>query len=113
MRTAHTARYGEQSTAKVISAWARKSSSGTTTYEIQLHEDGVLSCNCPAWVLRKTRDCKHVKELVYVAGEIMSGRRNPIWEQEEHVSSFTPPPLSRKASQKMGVGRLIERVEEE
>ncbi len=112
-----TARYGEQSTAKVISAWARKSSKGTTTYEILLHSDGILTCNCPGWVQRSTRDCKHVKELVYVAGEILSSRRSPIFEKEEYAPSyqggerFVPKP-AKPVKPAVGVGRLIEREDE-
>ncbi len=74
------ARYGEMSTAEVISAWPYKSSKGTTTYEIQLHSDGLLTCNCPGWVNRKSRDCHHVKEKVFESQQILDGKKPRVFD---------------------------------
>jgi hypothetical protein len=74
------ATYGKMSKEKVISAWPFLSSAGTTTYETQLHEDGVLTCNCPGWVrhvVNGKRACKHVREVFSVASLIMDGVRQP------------------------------------
>jgi|GEM_PF-5186321 len=73
------ARVGESSNRKVISAWPFKSSQGTTTYETVLHEDGILTCNCPGWtraVNKETglRGCKHVKQMVSRAQLILDGK---------------------------------------
>lgn len=101
------AKYGRQSTAKVISAWPFKSSSGTTTYETQLHEDGVLTCSCPGWVNRAVRECRHVKEKLYEASEIVSGRRNPVFQQDTYAPSWEN--TKNPTIPRVGAGRLIER----
>ena len=56
------ARYGEQSKNPVLKIWTRGSASNPDKppYEIQLHNDGILTCNCRGWVNRASRDCRHV-----------------------------------------------------
>ena len=86
MRTIAT--YGEPSTVRVISAWPFDSSKGTTTYETQLHADGILTCNCPGWCShldKKTgkRSCRHVKEKIYDAQKILDGKIAPIFERKD------------------------------
>lgn len=34
----------------VLAAIASKSSTGTVTYETQVHDDGTTTCDCPGWV---------------------------------------------------------------
>ena len=108
------ARYGEPSREKVISAWAFPSSAGTTIYEIQLHEDGILTCNCPGWVIlrmgKDKRECKHVKEVLYEAQQILDGVR------PRNISGPVPLnpgiTLGKKSKTKTiptGTGRVIER----
>jgi|GEM_PF-6471043 len=103
------ASYGVQSTAKVISAWPRLSSKGTTTYEIQLHADGVLTCNCPGWVTRRTRDCKHVKDLLFKAQSIIRGDAPAEFE---HTTLYVPKTKTQilPANKR---GRFIQVMEEE
>jgi hypothetical protein len=87
-----TATYGEPSTAKVISAWGTRSSSGTTKYETQLHSDGMMTCNCPGWCMKKKdkhtgeplpRVCGHIKDHLYGAHDIMAGRSAPEYIDED------------------------------
>lgn len=102
------AKFGSQSKSKVIAAWAFKSSAGTTVYETQLHEDGILTCNCPGWVrhVKKLtngetfRSCTHVRQKLYEASEIMKNESYRILE----------PTISSKKEER--IGRLIEQEED-
>ncbi len=121
------ARYGGPSSENVISAWPFSSSSSTTTYETQLHEDGVLTCNCPGWV-RATkklnysiraklpfkcdladgstfRSCKHVQEKVFEAQQILDGTRKPIFKRMDGTHS-TPSVVIKE------VPKIVERIVE-
>jgi hypothetical protein len=84
---------GSQSREKVISAWPFKSSAGTTTYETQLHSDGVITCNCPGWVRHVKpdlrRECKHCREVKYEATQILQGRQKPIFKNDQNVQYKT------------------------
>lgn len=93
-----TACYGFQSKEEIISAWPFSSSSGTTVYEVQLHSDGVLTCNCPGWVNHPSRACKHVKEKLEEAELIFTSKKPPVFEK------FKP---SFKESKEKRLGRLI------
>lgn len=87
----------------VIYAWAEPSSHGTTTYEILLHADGSLSCNCPGWVFQrpgKPRGCKHTKAYTsearrlhhrYLAGEPLPSRT----ARSTHPPPSPPSQVSR------------------
>lgn len=35
------------------------------SYTVKMRDDGVLTCNCPAWIynIRRDRTCKHVDEV--------------------------------------------------
>jgi hypothetical protein len=77
---------------RVISAWSNKSSSGNTTYETQLHEDGLLTCDCPGWCIQKKdkrtglpkpRSCKHTVPLANLAREIKSGRHPKVFQSNK------------------------------
>ena len=103
------ARYGEQSVAKVISAWPFRSSSGTTTYETQLHNDGILTCNCPGWVQRRSRDCKHVKEKVDEAQQILDGRKSPVFERMDGTQ-IKPQVVVREVIKE--VPKIVEKIVE-
>jgi len=105
------AKYGLQSTEKVISAWPFASSSGTTTYETQLHADGVLSCNCPGWVQRKSRDCKHVKWFLHDAQEILDGKQKPIFVRQDGKHSH-PQVIIKEVIKEVPkiVEKIVERV---
>lgn len=50
----------------ILYAWPARSSQGTTTYEVLLHRDGRMSCNCPGWVYGAKRAsgriCRHIRE---------------------------------------------------
>lgn len=102
------ATYGTQSRERIIAAWPRLSSAGTTTYEIQLHSDGVLTCDCPGWVRRATRDCKHVKELKAEATRVLRGQsaprfpattsRTPITNMHEIRRNLNTSELSKRTS---------------
>lgn len=109
------ATYGKPSKAKVISAWPFLSSAGTTTYETQLHEDGVLTCNCPGWVrhvLNGQRGCKHVRGILPIASEIMSSLRKPEFIKSESVVSPKPKVESfpRKDVEEIRSSRRLLRV---
>ena len=59
------ASYGKMSRLPVLHAWKRESKSNPSkSYVVQLHQDGVLTCNCKGWINRASRDCAHVKELL-------------------------------------------------
>ncbi len=63
------ATFGEQSTNRTITQWHRASQSNPSArpYEIQLHDDGILTCNCRGWTNKKDgqpRSCRHVRELL-------------------------------------------------
>lgn len=103
------ARYGEQSRERVISAWPFKSSSGTTIYEVQLHSDGILSCNCPGWVVRRTRDCTHVKRKVSEAQLILDGKKSPVFEKMDG-SQITPQIIVKEVVKE--VPKIVEKVVE-
>jgi hypothetical protein len=76
---------------KVISAWAFNSSAGTTVYEVQLHEDGNLTCNCPAWIFnKKNRNCKHTNSLVGTAEKIIKKQTEPIWQGKDVEKKVNP-----------------------
>jgi iron only hydrogenase large subunit-like protein len=109
---------GTQSRAKVISAWPFESSSGTTTYETQLHEDGVITCNCPGWVNRidketGLRSCKHCREVKYDSSRILSGQKPAVFkntnpkvryktvEVEKKVYVNSPPKVIEKVIEKI------------
>jgi len=104
-----SAQYGIQSVAPVISAWPELSSKGTTTYEIQLHSDGVLTCNCPGWVSRKTRDCKHVKNYQSKATMILRGQRTPEFVASQKFSGAPQVKIVEKVVEKI---KFVEKVVE-
>ena len=84
------ARFGGSSNGSIISAWPFRSSQGTTTYETVLHNDGVLTCNCPGWTrainkVTGLRGCKHVKEVLAKADLIMNGKRAPEFVNSDGV----------------------------
>lgn len=114
MRVGIVASYGDMSTAKVISAWPFDSSSGTTTYETQLHADGVLTCNCPGWVravnkVTGKRGCKHVREKVYESQSILDGKKAPIFERKDGKHSH-PQVVVKEVIKE--VPKYVERVVE-
>jgi len=106
------AHFGESSNQRVISAWPFKSSQGTTTYETVLHDDGVLTCNCPGWTrainkVTGLRGCKHVKEMVARADLIMSGSRKPEFVKSDGVT-ITPRVVERVVVKE--VTKVVEKV---
>ena len=112
MRTIAT--YGDPSTVRAISAWPFDSSKGTTTYETQLHADGILTCNCPGWCShldKKTgkRSCRHVKEKVYEAQQILDGKRQPIFARQDGKHSH-PQVIIKEVIKE--VPKIVERVVE-
>lgn len=55
----------------MLKQWQFKSSSGSGTYTLQLHDDLHFSCNCMAWRMKKkdqARTCKHIKEVIMSEG---------------------------------------------
>lgn len=61
-----------------------RSSSGPKSYEVILGGDGVMYCNCPGWVNRKT--CKHL--LDYKTGGQGAER---VEIQPQKVEDITKP----------------------
>ena len=64
----------------VIAAWAFPSSSGSTTYETTLDEEGTLNCNCPGFIFKKkgqARGCKHTRQIEPYTGRVLSGSLTP------------------------------------
>ena len=47
----------------VNKVWAFPSSHGATVYEAIMREDGTISCDCPGWVYRRERECKHTRMI--------------------------------------------------
>jgi hypothetical protein len=71
-----TARYGEMSRNPVLKRWHVPSNSRPGHYyEIQLHDDGVLTCNCRGWINHANRVCIHVREKVSEANAFLSGQQ--------------------------------------
>jgi hypothetical protein len=83
------------SKAKVIKAWPRKSSHGTSTYEIILRDDGHMSCNCPGWVIARKglRSCKHTKELAAEAAQFLDDFRAGRVQAQTPGSPLIPAAL--------------------
>jgi len=110
------ARYGEPSTAPVISAWAKPSSSGTTVYETQLHSDGMITCNCPGWCMKKKdkdtgeplpRTCTHIngkKGVFQVADEIMAGKRPRVFEKYIPEGTQVVAPIPKREGRRIDLG---------
>lgn len=90
------ARYGEQSRNRVIFRWHRASAShpDNPPYEIQLHDDGILTCNCNGWCRKATRDCRHVKDLLHEAQILLDGRASGA------EMGRTPPSMERERLEK-------------
>ena len=64
----------------VLAAWAFPSSSGSTTYETVLEEDGTLSCNCPGFIFKKkgqARGCKHTRQIEPYTARLLAKTLTP------------------------------------
>jgi hypothetical protein len=73
------ASYGKMSRLPIPHAWKRQSKSNPSkSYIIQLHQDGILTCDCQGWINRASRDCTHVKELLGEAQMLLE-----IFDQEQ------------------------------
>ncbi len=60
----------------IVAAWAFPSSSGSTTYETTLDNEGTLSCNCPGFIFKKKgqeRGCKHTRQIEPYAERVRAG----------------------------------------
>ena len=73
------ATFGEQTTNRTLTTWYRASQSNPDRrpYEIQLHDDGILTCNCRGWTTKKDgqpRSCRHVRELLTDAQRYLDSR---------------------------------------
>ncbi len=73
------ATFGEQSTNRTLTTWYRASQTNPDArpYEIQLHDDGILTCNCRGWTNKKDyqpRSCRHVRELLADAQRYLDSR---------------------------------------
>jgi len=91
----------------VISAWAFSSSAGTTVYETQLHADGLLTCNCPGWIMHSNRICKHTKGVSDLASSIFQKHSDPVWQQKDSVVLKNP----KYGTTNFGKKRLFRMVE--
>ncbi len=88
------ATFGEQSTNRTLTTWYRNSQTNPDArpYEIQLHDDGILTCNCRGWTNKKDyqpRSCRHVRELLTEAQRYLDrasmGPRGVLGESEERA----------------------------
>ncbi len=64
----------------IVAAWAFPSSSGSTTYETTLDDDGILSCNCPGFIFKKKgqeRSCKHTRQIEPYRERVKAGSITP------------------------------------
>ena len=64
----------------VLAAWAFPSSSGSTTYETTLDDEGTLNCNCPGFIFKKkgqARGCRHTRQIEPYTGRVLSGSLTP------------------------------------
>jgi hypothetical protein len=64
----------------VMAAWAFPSSSGSTTYETVLDEEGMLSCNCPGFIFKKkgqARGCKHTRQIEPYTARVLARTLTP------------------------------------
>ena len=53
------------------SSWRYPSSSSDKVYTVQRRVDGLVSCDCPGWVVKRAgrpRSCKHTKQVVVALG---------------------------------------------
>lgn len=109
---------GSQSREKVISAWPFKSSAGTTTYETQLHSDGVITCNCPGWVRNVKadghRECKHCREVKAEANAIVRGLKSPVFKNNDQNFQYKTIEVEKKVivPQVRVVEKIVEKIVE-
>jgi hypothetical protein len=109
------ATYGTDSRMPMVTTWNRRSESSGTLYTIMLHNDGVMTCDCPGWCVQKRdkktnimkpRECKHVRELVGEATRVLRGQVTP-------PPRMTPPPILQpttppvQTKTKESAGRLL------
>lgn len=103
----------------VVTAWAFPSSSGSTTYETTLDDEGTLSCNCPGFIFKKKgqeRSCKHTRQIepytervkagsvtpesvgvwLGISGTTPSASTTPVAPSAPHPLSSLPPLMERK-----------------
>lgn len=70
------ARFGEMSRNRVLKTWytPSRSTPNNPPYETQLHDDGILTCNCRGWINHPERICTHVRSYLGEAQRFLDGR---------------------------------------
>lgn len=74
-----TARYGNglMSRSTILKRWSVPSNSNPSkSYEVQLHDDGILTCNCRGWINHSNRVCHHVRDKHSAAQTFLTGTTN-------------------------------------
>jgi len=90
------ASYGKMSRLPILHAWKRQSRRDPSKlYAVQLHQDGVLTCNCKGWINRASRDCRHVKELLEEAQMLLD------YLDQEQLEKFDKPTVTICVSYKI------------
>jgi len=90
-----------------IAAWGKRSSNGSTKYEIVLWDSGHISCDCPGWTFKRKdnldkfgheRWCKHVAELFGEAQQMYAqflGRSGRKWDAPQQNDDDEPDVIPR------------------
>jgi hypothetical protein len=88
----------------IAKTWWFKSSSGSDVYETLQYTDGSTSCNCPGWVRRPQRSCKHTRMVDGGMADELSIKHVANHEVQINIKVTTTKPAAQLG---FGVRKMV------
>ena len=94
--------------ASVIKSWVFKSKSNPNAHphETIMMDDGVISCNCRGWTIKRSgreRSCKHTRMVETGMADSVASN---VWVDSESTIPTTQAPVVKAAGQKNEVSTV-------